>query len=1530
MRGEWLRKPSSETSVIFVHGILSSGETAWRNSSTGSSWPRLLVDDTAADGYGVYVFTYQTDIFSGSYSLGDVVDAIKEHLRLDRVLESRRLIFVCHSMGGLAVRKYLVDRFADLTERGIAVGLYLVASPSLGSRYADWLEPLARLMGHAQADALRFVENNLWLADLDKNFKNLRDGGRLQIVGKELVEDKFVVLKRFLRTQVVAAFSGAVYFGEQFKVARSDHSSIAKPKDNTEIQHRLLIQFITDVIAKTPPPKPGTPEPPAPTAASLVQTPAGLQLLVSLASGSPVQIVQSARPRPSFDELFEVIAGGDDVPRALFGIGSRKTAALSPQDAEYVKEREGVPDVTDALQSALSGAGGRLLVLGRGGIGKTREVAELGRALANKRWTVCLARAGHHTRIGPVSELPAALVDARFLFVIDNVHASMLASAEDPTPYTARLDAFLNDIERLAPGDVSAIAIARDEPRFLQHLGLRPGDTRWGSFGHYRLAEFTLEGLQRILVSLARRAGVAVAAEDVPKLVENSDRKPETLFINVDVAAAARTALTSSSWLPTEGDSWRQKSAAASARFPLARHVFAALRMVTLAGISPRVEYVQAISRALSGEDGTRAIDGLVDEGLLRLRQNMLTAFSPEQLEGEAASERPLAQTLEIIAPVVIEQASARREWLDDLSYLAGAFGRADNSKEVDRVATLAIDAGLDTSRVYQLRGAARFLTGRLEGAVSDLSTAIARDERDPQNYVLRGNVRNLLGEFEGVIADMTKALELGRDEVAVRGTLGLAHARLQQWDAALASLTVAVQKGANAALAVFIGTIRQQTGDLLGAEADFSAVLEQGGLSMGPALDVLTAIGEGNASRAFDEFEAKLAAAGGVDNALVYGMRGFVRLMARKFAEADLDLTAALEGGFGASFLRMTKALEQTNLPGLRQPARELRGVIDIYSRDAVIYQARAAVRLELGRPDDALKDAQESLARGFTPKLAHWLQANIYNRMGRFAEAAAAATLAIDLGQTDAESYALRGFLRLNTNDLVGAEADLERAIELGRNDGWPFYWRALARQRQNNLKDAEADLGEAIQRGGVLALASFLRAGMRVDGGDAAGAEADAEAGIGASPADPTGFALRGAARINLGKSAEAEADLTRAMELKRKDFIVYRWRAVARMNLGKLAGSDADFSEALRLGDDDPQTLVSRAQVRVDLGRLEDAEKDLDTALAGGSTSPWIYRHRGRIRESLGRFDAAEQDLTAAIDGGIDDASVYIDRADCLRRQSKFAPALADYDAAIAKGRDDARLHFMRGLCRRELGAFREAERDLDDAIDRGPAQVVVLAERAFIRLQRGRFAPAESDANAGLQRAAEQDELRGLLFTVRGHSHYGRGDLKSALADFDAVLAATPDDSGIRVVRVACLLALGRTAEAEAELPIVEANPVSGAAEVVAGLLALMREDFVGALARFEQAREATGGKDWHSWSGLANLLLGRESAAESDYRRYREESPPGDCGIAVVDLDVWSRHFAAHLQSRAIQTTIANIRTQLLQRVADENAGEAN
>lgn len=246
MHGDWIRRPRAGTSVVFVHGILSSGEACWRHEN-GSYWPDLLKNSPGLEPVGIYIFTYQTSIFSGTYRLSDIVDALKEHMQLDGVLAMERIIFVCHSMGGIVVRMFLVERAADLIERGIEIGLFLISSPSLGSSYANWLSPLAQFLGHAQADALRFQQSNAWLNDLDKEFQNLKEGRKLRIHGKELIEDKFVVLKRLWQKQVVEPFSGARYFGDQFKVPNADHFSIAKPEGSDAIQHRLLCQFIESI-----------------------------------------------------------------------------------------------------------------------------------------------------------------------------------------------------------------------------------------------------------------------------------------------------------------------------------------------------------------------------------------------------------------------------------------------------------------------------------------------------------------------------------------------------------------------------------------------------------------------------------------------------------------------------------------------------------------------------------------------------------------------------------------------------------------------------------------------------------------------------------------------------------------------------------------------------------------------------------------------------------------------------------------------------------------------------------------------------------------------------------------------------------------------------------------------------------------------------------------------------------------------------------------------------------------------------------
>ena len=256
-----IRKSRSDTSVLFVHGILSEGEAAWGQPS----WPDLITKEPQLRDLGISVFSYQTSLSSRTYSIGDVVDALREHFNLDGLWDQRRLVFVCHSMGGIVARRFVVVNQTKLIEHKCAVGFFLVASPSLGSTDANLIQLLALVLQHTQARALRFSQTNTWLNDLDREFMTLKESGRLPISGKELVEDRAIVLKRYLglRRQVVEPFSATRYFGEAFKVPGSDHISISKPQEPEAIQHRLLKQFITQFSYPEPYPRsiPPAPDP---------------------------------------------------------------------------------------------------------------------------------------------------------------------------------------------------------------------------------------------------------------------------------------------------------------------------------------------------------------------------------------------------------------------------------------------------------------------------------------------------------------------------------------------------------------------------------------------------------------------------------------------------------------------------------------------------------------------------------------------------------------------------------------------------------------------------------------------------------------------------------------------------------------------------------------------------------------------------------------------------------------------------------------------------------------------------------------------------------------------------------------------------------------------------------------------------------------------------------------------------------------------------------------------------------------------
>lgn len=245
-QGQWLRKSKNGLNVVFIHGINSSDE-CWRTKE-GAYWPELLEAEGELGEIGIYLFSYRTGINTGSYSLSDIVDSFREYLfKLDDVLNGTRVIFICHSMGGIITRRFLVKEQIALIHKGISdIGLFLVASPSLGSNYANMLGLVSGVLGHTQANALKFSQSNVWLNDLDKDFINLKESQKLQIIGKELIEDLPLYGKGFLRRQIVQPFQGAKYFGQSFKVPGSDHITIASPESKDAVQHRLLVEFIKD------------------------------------------------------------------------------------------------------------------------------------------------------------------------------------------------------------------------------------------------------------------------------------------------------------------------------------------------------------------------------------------------------------------------------------------------------------------------------------------------------------------------------------------------------------------------------------------------------------------------------------------------------------------------------------------------------------------------------------------------------------------------------------------------------------------------------------------------------------------------------------------------------------------------------------------------------------------------------------------------------------------------------------------------------------------------------------------------------------------------------------------------------------------------------------------------------------------------------------------------------------------------------------------------------------------------------------
>jgi pimeloyl-ACP methyl ester carboxylesterase len=151
------RSENADTIIVFVHGVLGDGKTAW-TSANGSYWPDMLAKDSSFDGTDIFVYSYPTG-FWASLTIDELAENMRAVFVADGVSKYQRLIFLSHSMGGLVTRAFLVKN-RDVASQTLFA--YFFSTPTNGSQIASIA---SAFLDNPQISKMKTLKPDDYLAD---------------------------------------------------------------------------------------------------------------------------------------------------------------------------------------------------------------------------------------------------------------------------------------------------------------------------------------------------------------------------------------------------------------------------------------------------------------------------------------------------------------------------------------------------------------------------------------------------------------------------------------------------------------------------------------------------------------------------------------------------------------------------------------------------------------------------------------------------------------------------------------------------------------------------------------------------------------------------------------------------------------------------------------------------------------------------------------------------------------------------------------------------------------------------------------------------------------------------------------------------------------------------------------------------------------------------------------------------------------------------------------------------------------------
>ncbi len=211
-----------------------------------------------------------------------------------------------------------------------------------------------------------------------------------------------------------------------------------------------------------------------------------------------------------------------------------------------------------------------------------------------------------------------------------------------------------------------------------------------------------------------------------------------------------------------------------------------------------------------------------------------------------------------------------------------GKLGRKDfEGALADLTKALALEPGLATT--WGARGEVKAHLGDLRGAIADYSEAIARDEKLVSAWRGRGTARGGIGDLVGAESDLGRTIELdGRRGLDFQNR-GLARVKLDDVAGALADENRAIELDPTLESAWFLrGVLRGNSGETGGAIADLTRALELMPGSVESLVHRAKAyVNKGDAEHALRDVEAASAVA--PTDARLPGLRKAIEALGKK-----------------------------------------------------------------------------------------------------------------------------------------------------------------------------------------------------------------------------------------------------------------------------------------------------------------------------------------------------------------------------------------------------------------------------------------------------------------------------------------------------------------------------------------------------------------------------------------------------------------------------------------------------------------------